>query len=58
MHAGVFAHQTPIFDSFTASSDYPMQVTTEPGKGGPQGDLPAKGSSRVCMQHQLTMQQS
>ena len=36
MHAGVFAHQTPIFDSFTASSDYPMQVTTEPGKGGPK----------------------
>ena len=34
--AGIFAHQTPIFDSFTASADYPMQITTEAGKGGPK----------------------
>ena len=31
---GIFAHQTPIFDSFAASAEYPMQVTTEPGRGG------------------------
>lgn len=33
---GVFAHQTTIFDSFAASAEYPMQVSTEPGKGGPK----------------------
>lgn len=33
---GIFAHQTPIFDSFAASAEYPMQVTTEPGRAGPK----------------------
>ena len=33
---GIFAHQTPIFDSFAASAEYPMQVSTEPGRGGPK----------------------
>lgn len=31
---GVFAHQTATFDSFAASSAFPMKVTTEPGKAG------------------------
>lgn len=33
---GIFAHQTPIFDSFAASAEYPMNVTTEQGKSGPK----------------------
>ena len=33
---GLFAHQTPIFDSFAASAEYPMQVSTEQGRGGPK----------------------
>ena len=40
---GVFAHQTTIFDSFAASAEYPMQVSTEPGKGGP------KVSAKLCI---------
>ena len=31
---GVFAHQTPIFDSFAASSDHPLTVGSEPGRAG------------------------
>jgi phenylpropionate dioxygenase-like ring-hydroxylating dioxygenase large terminal subunit len=33
---GIFAHQTPIFDSFAASADFPMSISTEAGKGGPK----------------------
>jgi hypothetical protein len=33
---GLFAHQTPNFDSFAASAEFPMQVSTEQGRGGPK----------------------
>ncbi|KAK9804097.1 hypothetical protein WJX73_007161 [Symbiochloris irregularis] len=29
---GLFAHQTPNFDSYAASSDHPMSVQSEPGR--------------------------
>lgn len=29
---GLFAHQTPTFDSFAASTDHPMSVQSEPGR--------------------------
>ena len=31
---GVFAHQSPILDSFSASAEHAMRVTHEPGAGG------------------------
>ena len=37
---GIFAHQTPIFDSFAASAEYPMQVSTEAGRAGPKASHP------------------
>ncbi len=45
---GVFAHQTTIFDSFAASAEYPMQVSTEPGKGGPKVGASSSCSVSVC----------
>ena len=48
---GVFAHQTPIFDSFAASSEHKMDVTTEPGRAGDKVGSLFRGSKggRCCI---------